>query len=337
MIKRLLTISVLAITIAIFSQPTIAATSVELVQSSRVILRINPGTTIDSLIQKVYPNEATLWPQIKQKLIRLNPYSFHQYSEDLVEGARLKLVDIKRIYQKEVSHKKKVGYVAEQTGKVLAKDINGATQELLINSQIFEGDRITTSRDSTIVIAMDDGAEVHLKQDSIIKITEYIFSSGFDNASSSIMDLLRGGFRKITGLIGDNAQANYQVQTGLATIGIRGTEYVVKLCKQDDCSQTVSRNDPEAKLHAAVLKGVITLTTADEVRILMAIGEYGTASTGELAVHENTPVPVGMLDKEEDHRFNVTIPEQKILESKESQEEGSSKSWLWLLGLLLLL
>lgn len=337
MVNRLLFLSVLAFAITLFSPSTFAATSVELVQSSRVILRINPGTTIDGLIQKIYPNDAKLWPQIKQKLIDLNPYSFHQYSENLVEGSRLKLVDIKRIYQKEVSNKKKVGYVADKTGKVLTKDLNGLTQDLLINSQIYEGDRISTDSDSTVVIAMDDGAEVFLKEDSILKITEYIITSGFDNASSSIMDLLRGGFRKITGAIGDSAQAKYQVQTGLATIGIRGTEYVLKLCKEDDCSQTVSRNDPDAKLHAVVLKGVITLTTDQDVQILMAIGEYGTASTDELKVHESKPVPVGMLDAEEDYQFNVTIPKQKALERKKGEESSNSNSWLWLLGLLLLL
>jgi hypothetical protein len=334
-IKRSLALIILAFSVVVFSPITFATTSVELVQSSRVILRINPGTTIDGLIQRVYPNDAKLWPRIKQKLITLNPLSFHQYSETLVEGSRLKLVDIKRIYQKELSQKNKVGYVAEKSGKVSAKDLNGNTYGLLINSQIFEGDRISTDSNSTIVIAMDDGAEVYLKEDSILKITEYIITSGFDTASSSIMDLLRGGFRKITGAIGDSSLANYQVQTGLATIGIRGTEYVIKLCKQDDCSQTVSRNDPEAKLHAVVLKGVITLTNDKEVQILMAIGEYGTASTDELTLHDNTAVPYGMLSAEEDFQFNVTIPKQKALGV--NKEEESSGSWYWLLGLLLLL
>ena len=334
MVKKTLYILLLTFTVTLFSQSTLAAASVELVPSSRVILRINPGTTIDGLIQRIYPNDAKLWPQIKEKLISLNPYSFHQYSEKLVEGSRLKLIDIKRIYQTEVSNKTKVGYVAEISGKVIAKDLNGQTHKLLINAQIFEGDRVTTTRDSKIVIAMDDGAQVHLKEDSILKITEYIITSGFDNASSSIIDLLRGGFRKITGAIGDSAHANYQVQTGLATVGIRGTEYVIKLCKQDDCSQTVSRNNQDAKLHAVVLKGVITLTTDEDVQILMAIGEYGTATPGELKVHENKPVPVGMLSVKEDYQFNVTIPEQLALENK---TEESGYSWLWLLGLLLFL
>jgi len=172
---------------------------------------------------------------------------------------------------------------------------------------------------------------VFLKEDSVLKISEYVITAGYGEKSSSILDLLRGGLRKITGSIGASALANYQLQTGLATIGIRGTDYVLKLCKQDDCTQTVSRNDPDAKLHAVVLHGAITLTTEEEVQILMAMGEYGTATTETLVIEEETPVPVGFLNQEETQQFNVTVP-QKM----EAREEKSSKAWPWILGVLLL-
>ena len=305
--------------------------SYELVPSSRVILQIIPGMTIDEIISKIYPQHQELWPQIKQKLIDWNPGSFHQYSENLVNGARLKLVDIKTIYEQELTPKNKVGYVARLVGPATAKDLNGATQELQINSQVYEGDRIRTEVGSSLVLAMDDGAEVFLKEDSVLKVTEYRITTGFDRESSSILDLLRGGLRKITGSIGGSALANYQVQTGLATIGIRGTEYVVKLCKQDDCTQTVSRNDVDAKLHAVVLKGSITLTTEDDVQILMALGEYGTANNEALILEQGVPVPLGFLDADEAHQFNVTIPQQL-----KEQEESSSSTWMWVVGVLLL-
>jgi hypothetical protein len=180
-------------------------------------------------------------------------------------------------------------------------------------------------------VLMDDGAEVFLKEDSVLKISEYVITAGYDEKSSSILDLLRGGLRKITGSIGASALANYQVQTGLATIGIRGTDYVIKLCKQDDCTQTVSRNDPDVKLHAVVLEGAITLTTEEEVQILMAMGEYGTATTETLIIEEEAPVPVGFLNQEETQQFNVTVPQKT-----EIKEEKSSKAWPWILGVLLL-
>ncbi len=314
-------------------QPVVNAATIELVPSSRVILKITAGMSIDQIIERVYPKDKVLWPQIKQKLIETNPYSFVQYSDRLIPGVRLKLVDIKRIYeQKDLTPRIKVGFVAQMGGKATARDTNGRVRLLQINSQIFEGDRLETEPGASVYILMDDTAEIHLKEDSVLKISEYVITTGYDNSSSSILDLLRGGLRKITGAIGDSAVAHYQLQTGLATIGIRGTEYVIKLCNADDCTQTVSRNHPRAKLHAVVLEGSITLTTNEEIQILMAMGEYGTATTETLIIEEEAPPPVGFLDAEEVQKFNAGIPQKMVDQDKEQ----SSNSWMWIVGLLLL-
>ena len=315
-----------------FYQPVVNAADVELVPSSRVILKISGEMTIDDIIRRVYPKDKDLWPQIKAKLIETNPNSFVQYSERLIPGLRLKLVDIKRIYeQEELVPKIKVGYVAQLEGQAVARDLDGRVNQLQINSQIFEGDRLETEVGARLYILMDDGAEVHLKEDSALKISEYVITAGYGKESSSILDLIRGGLRKITGSIGASSLANYQVQTGFATIGIRGTEYVIKLCKQDDCTQNVSRNDPDAKLHAVVLKGAVTLATDDDVRILMAMGEYGTATPDVLVLEEEAPVPVGFLDTEEVQIFN-----EAEIQKAQPEEQSSSSPWVWIVGLLLL-
>lgn len=308
------------------------AASVELVPSSRVILKISDEMTIDDIIRRIYPNEKDLWPQIKARLIETNPNSFVQYSDRLIPGMRLKLVDIKRIAeQEELEPKIKVGYVAQLDGQATARDINGKVKQLNINSQIFEGDRLETAMDSSLHLLMDDGAEVQLKADSALKISKYTITAGYGRESNSIMDLIRGGLRKITGSIGASDSANYQVQTGFATIGIRGTDYVIKFCKQDDCTRTASRNDRDAKLHAVVLDGAITLTADDETRVLIAMGEYATSTTESLVLEEKTPVPVGLLDTGEAQIFDQTIPQQ------ESGEDQSTRPiWAWVMGLLFL-
>jgi len=328
-LKKTLLVTLVLALIAVF-QPAWAATTIELVPSSRVILKITSDMTIDQIIQRIYPKDRDLWPQIKEKLIETNPNSFVQYSDRLIPGTRLKLVDIKRILeQEELLPKIRVGYVARMEGQVIARDPNGRVQQLQINSQIFEGDRIETEVGARIQILMDDGAEVFLKEDSVLKISEYVITDGYGKESSSILDLLRGGLRKITGSIGASALANYQLQTGLATIGIRGTDYVLKLCRHDDCTQTVSRNDPDAKLHAAVLEGAITLTTDDDVQILMAMGEYGTATPEILVIEEGIPVPVGFLNAQETQQFNATVLQQQ-------PEKEASNAWMWIVGILLL-
>jgi hypothetical protein len=331
--KLLCTLLLTLMSYVVFQPVAIAGSTVELVPSSRVILKINEGMTIDDIIARIYPKDENLWPEIKQKLIETNPYSFVQYSDRLITGQRLKLVDIKRIYDdEELTPKIKVGFVAQMSGSAIARDHNGRVQNLQINSQIFEGDRLESEIGSNLYVLMDDGAEIHLKEDSVLKISEYVMTAGYDENSSSILDLLRGGLRKITGAIGDSAHANYQVQTGLATIGIRGTEYVIKLCKADDCTQTVSRNDPGAKLHAVVLKGAITLTTDEEVQILMAMGEYGTATPEILVIEDEAPIPVGFLNAEESQQFTATVSQPV----QQPETEESSSTWMWVVGILLL-
>jgi hypothetical protein len=335
LIKTLLFSILLALASYALFQPSANAATIELVPSSRVILKVTDDMTVDDIIERVYPKDKDLWPRIKQKLIETNPYSFVQYSDRLIPGVRLKLVDIKRIYDEPVlAPKIRTGYVVSLSGKVNAIDVNDRANQLQINSPIFQGDRLETELGSNLHVTMDDGAEVFLKEDSVMKVSEYVITSGYDKNSSSILDLLRGGLRTITGAIGGSNTANYQMHTGLATIGIRGTEYVLKLCKQDDCSSTVSRNDADAKLHAVVLKGAITLTSADDVQILMALGEYGTATSTALALEETKAVPVGLLDGDEASKFNVTVPQKP--EQKKVEDKESSNTWMWIAGILLL-
>ena len=51
-----------------------------------------------------------------------------------------------------------------------------------------------------------------------------------NGASRAFFSLLKGGFRSISGLIGKVNHDEYQVTTPVATIGIRGTDYLVVIC-----------------------------------------------------------------------------------------------------------
>ena len=334
LIKTLLFSLILALASYAMFQPTASAETIELVPSSRVVLKITNGMKLDELVRRAYPDEQDLWPRIKAKLIETNPTSFFPNSERLISGRRIKLVRVQRIYdQQEMEAGTPIGYVSALTGKVSARDVNGREHLLQMKSAIYQGDRLETHMNASLQVSLDDGAEVFLKQDSVLKVSEYVATNGYGKESSSVFDLLRGGLRTISGAIGASSAANYQLQTGLATIGIRGTEYVIKLCKQDDCSVTASRNDPAAKLHAVVLEGAITLTTDDDVQILVALGEYASATPEVLMIEETAALPPGFLDTDEANKFELTIPREQ---EQVSQDESSSTGWMWIVGILLL-
>jgi hypothetical protein len=334
LIKTLLFSLILALASYALFQPQAAAETIELVPSSRVVLQITDGMRLDELVRRAYPDEPDLWPRIKEKLIETNPAAFMPNSERLISGQRINLVRVQRIYdQQELQSRTPVGHVSALTGEVSARDANSREHPLQIGAAIYEGDRLETKMDASLQVSLGDGAEVFLKQNSVLKVSEYVVTDGYGKESSSVLDLLSGGLRTITGAIGASSVANYRLQTGVAAIGVRGTEYVVKLCKQDDCSVNVSRNAPDAKLHAVVLKGAITLTTADDAQILLALGEYATATSDTLTIEPPKSLPPGFLDAAEAHDFEVTIPREQ---EQDGEKESSSKAWLWVVGILLL-
>ena len=60
--------------------------------------------------------------------------------------------------------------------------------------------------------------------------------------------LVRGGFRTVTGQIGKVDHDRYSVVTTQATIGIRGTHYVLQDCVADECRETPDSAPPAGRL-----------------------------------------------------------------------------------------
>ena len=204
---------------------------------------------------------------------------------------------------------------AKSIGKVTAirgdvKITRGvALYQAHIDLEIEEKDTFFTGRRGAMQITFVDNTVITLGRNTVFKVEEYLYAPKTDESKAKYK-FQKGFVKSITGRIGKIAPKKFKIKTKNSTIGIRGTEYVIKLCKQDDCTQTVSRNDPEAKLHAVVLEGAITLTTDEEVQILMAMGEYGTATPETLVIEEEVTPPVGFLNQEETQKFNVTLPQK---------------------------
>ncbi len=299
----------------------------EFAPSSRSIMRVGPNQSLDMLVQQIYPNHQEMWPQLKGKIREFNPNAFNRYTGKLIPGQRLNLVTIKRIHETVVDNLEQVGDVVAINGSVIVVDKNGKERQVGKESMIFEGDRLNTDKKATLVVKMIDGAEMRIKPDSSVRISQYEMKSGFEAGSTSIIDLIKGGLRKITGSIGANPLSVYRFHTGVMTIGVRGTDYVVKLCDVNDCSKSTSRNDANTRLHVVVLDGLITLEDEEGKNGELIMGQYAVATEEKVAlVKDAKPVP-GMLDAEEMASFEQLDP---------PEEKEGIWPWLWsamLLGL----
>ncbi len=90
---------------------------------------------------------------------------------------------------------------------------------------VNEGDTVATTAGASAQIRMVDGGFIAVRPDSRLKVETFVFNGKQDGRERSLIMLLKGGFRAITGLIGNLNKQNYLIRTPSATIGIRGTDH----------------------------------------------------------------------------------------------------------------
>ena len=92
--------------------------------------------------------------------------------------------------------------------------------------EINEGDTIKTGANAWALLAMTDGASMTLRPLSQLRLDTYRYDPDGETAkNASVLSLLRGAFRSVTGYIGRTNRDGYRIATPTATIGIRGTDH----------------------------------------------------------------------------------------------------------------
>lgn len=126
-----------------------------------------------------------------------------------------------------IAHSAPVARVDFAVGNVAAVSPNGQTRQITKGTSIDEGEMIATNN-GRAQLRFTDGAYVSLQPQSEFRIDKYQYQGQQDGSEKGFFSLLKGGLRTITGLIGRSNKQNYQVNTAVATIGIRGTEYTIQ-------------------------------------------------------------------------------------------------------------
>ena len=128
-------------------------------------------------------------------------------------------------------------------------------------ANVAVGDAIVTGNDGHAQVRFSDDALVAIKPGSEFRIEAYTFNGRADGTERAVFRLVRGGFRTLTGQIGQVNRDTYQVLTTQATIGIRGTHYQLEVCGVNQCRE--SPGDPPAApgLYGGVYDGGIAAAT----------------------------------------------------------------------------
>ena len=185
------------------------------------------------------------------------------------------------------------GSVTFTSGDVSAE--RQPAETLVKGATVFASDAIITGAASRAQLLMSDGAKIAIRPDSRIVIDEYSYTAAATTGSavsatadSSVISLVKGGLRSITGAIGKDSPQNLEVRTAVGVLGIRGTDFAVLLC--GSCGTA-----PQG-LYIGVSEGVVVFR--NEVGSLeIAAGEFAFIPlTTRQPTHMDTTPPVFMDD-----------------------------------------
>lgn len=161
------------------------------------------------------------------------------------------------------------GQVMLASGKLEAKQPNQTLRVLKRGSAFYAADTLTTYANSQAQLRFTDGTLVSLRPNTVFKIDQYQFDSKQpgDKKAGAVeytVSLIKGGFRSISGEIAKTDPNEYKINTKVATIGVRGTEFSLML-------------DSVGGLGAATYQGLIYLKNEAGYIEIGDGAEYGYA------------------------------------------------------------
>jgi hypothetical protein len=142
-------------------------------------------------------------------------------------------------------------------------------------SVLQSGDTLKTGQGGKVQWAMADESVFLMTENSAIRLDEFSYDSKTPAAGKSRFSLLKGAVRGLSGLIAKANPANFKLETPVATMGVRGTDFIAVICN-NDCS---SRNG-ELFLGSLRTSGGHLVKTAGVSKF--ADGSYVTPFTGTI-------------------------------------------------------
>ncbi|MDP3651826.1 MAG: FecR family protein [Rhodoferax sp.] len=117
-------------------------------------------------------------------------------------------------------------------GDVRAEATGGAASAATSSQRLDAGATVHTGANGQAMLRFDDGQLVALSPNSSFKIEQFRYDAAKPEQNNVVMSLFRGALRMVTGLIGQRDHSKFALKTPTATIGIRGTDFMLALANQ---------------------------------------------------------------------------------------------------------
>ncbi|MBL6749965.1 MAG: hypothetical protein ISP90_05550 [Nevskia sp.] len=198
------------------------------------------------------------------------------------------------------------GTIGLLKGQASALSISGESRALAKGSAVYSGETIQTGPQSYVLINFSDQSTTMLRPSTQFVIEKYQFNGGAAGGAAapaapaapaasglaplqttvekapeaSFFRLLKGGLRVVSGLIGHADYSHFRLSTPVATMGIRGTDFIVATCEGEcQADPEVIKSVPAgSSTNGAVVSGsyngTITVTSITGQTMTLAPGQF---------------------------------------------------------------
>jgi hypothetical protein len=213
-----------------------------------------------------------------------------------------------------------VGKAVFLTGQVSIAPQKGAKRPMRQGDAIAEGDTVRTGADGHVYFRMTDNGFLAVRPNSQLRVEAYAWDPADPSRNRIRLFTDKGVVRSVTGKAGSAARERFRMNTPVAAIGVRGTDFTVSSGKD--------------VIHVAVLQGTVSVSPYGNGCDIDALGPC----TGELARdigenarnmalevrHMQTPIQVPIQKVPDLQKSNEIRPDEHASRGKNSMTQEKS-------------
>jgi len=166
------------------------------------------------------------------------------------------------------------GVVQSMKDDVRAGPVGQTARTVAVDQRLTPGTAVVTGADAQVVLRFEDDQQVVLNQNTEFRIVDFRYDAS--DVDRTVFDLVRGALRMASGAIAGRNRQVVALRTPQATIGIRGTDFMVALVNP---------------AYISVLQGAVTATNAAGT-VALGAGTFGSVATSAALA---TAIPASAL------------------------------------------
>ena len=120
-----------------------------------------------------------------------------------------------------------IGTISLVLGRAFIESEGNNRERIRMGMMVRQADRVVTESNGHVHIRFIDEALVSVRPNSELEILAYVFNAEDPENSSIKFNLLEGTARAVSGNAAEAAKQRFRLNTPIAAIGVRGTDFVV--------------------------------------------------------------------------------------------------------------